>query len=96
MDIKLCSTCKSYKAGEDEGRDKCLHPRAAYGGVREILFYSCVAMRAGICGPEAKLHDQKEAAPVELPKKVCGACGAIHYSAFRDCQPCRDALNLGA
>ena len=92
MDIKLCSTCKSYKAGVTEDQDKCLHPKATFGGVRELLFYSCVAMRAGICGLEAKYHDPKE---VEPPKKVCGACGAIHYSAFRDCQPCRDAMARG-
>lgn len=56
--MKLCVDCKYYLEIEDYRSDECTHERAAHGGVREVEYYTCSAMRAGVCGPEARLFEE--------------------------------------
>ena len=57
MDTRLCINCKHYGKREAEHLDMCLHPAAFRGGVRELKTYTCEAMRAGICGKDAKHYE---------------------------------------
>ncbi len=53
--MKLCTECRFYESSADELHDKCTNPKSEHGGVRSIELFSCVAMRAGICGKDADL-----------------------------------------
>lgn len=56
--ILLCAHCAFYKEGDIEMYDICTHPKATKSAVREVTFYYCGAMRAGICGLDAKLFQR--------------------------------------
>lgn len=68
--MNLCTDCKHYQARRSEAQDICSHARAMMGGVRAPRFYTCEAMRAGICANgtlfEARL-DSEAQAPVHQP-----------------------------
>lgn len=65
---KLCKDCKWHEAKREIDDDICLHEKALYGGgfdvhllvrgpIVEKLHYPCHAMRAGICGFDARLFE---------------------------------------
>jgi hypothetical protein len=63
--MKLCIDCKYYqRSNESELKDTCLHDRAATGSVRTQSYYTCSAMRAGICGKEASLFVESTEVPL--------------------------------
>lgn len=70
--MNLCINCKFYQAGADEVSDICLHPKAAYGGVRQVKQTYCYVMRTELCFNAALFEPAvpvvlEQAVGVELP-----------------------------
>ena len=58
--ITLCTSCTYYVRKDSELSDECHHDAAVTGCVRQLSYYSCLAMRAGICGKGAEHFEQRE------------------------------------
>ena len=50
--MKLCIDCKYWEDRGDGKDDICTHDAAKRGGVRSFKYYTCAAMRVGICGDD--------------------------------------------
>lgn len=61
--MKLCIDCAYYHPLGSDITDECRHEKAITMAVRQLKFYTCHAMRSGICkdtNGEAKYFVQKE------------------------------------
>ncbi len=75
MKPSLCTNCKFYSEKAREDTDLCTHQRSITGGVRSFTFYSCAAMRAGICGREGSLFVLADPLAQPAPAESCAEVG---------------------